>query len=404
MVKIQSKRYIMNMSTPVRRLLKPPSRSFFLFGPRCVGKSTWLKDNLKDAVYIDLLNGSLCLELSHDPHKLEALIGERGAESWIILDEIQKVPLLLDEVHRLIEEKGWRFALCGSSARKLRRSGTNLLGGRAITRILEPFSSQELGNTFDLESAIQWGMLPIVHSDRDNAADILSSYVNTFIKEEIKEESIVRSLPPFVRFLNVCGLMNGQIINSQNIAREASVPRSSVDVYFSIMTDTYLGNFLPSYRPNLKVREQAHPKFYWFDPGTARAAAGLLFDPLDASWKGIALETIIFHELRVYNQTNNKNRDIYYYRTAAGVEIDFVIETQKKQKYTPAHVVCIEIKSSKKWNRKWERPLWRFAESDAIVVDKMICVYTGENSYKFDNLLVLPVIEFLKSLYSGNIF
>jgi len=392
------------MDITVKRLLKPPTRSFFLFGPRCVGKSTWMRDNLKDAFHIDLLNGSLCIELTQDPHKLQSLIGDRLSGSWIVLDEIQKVPALLDEVHRLIEEKRWNFALCGSSARKLRRFGTNLLGGRAITRVLEPFSYQEVKDTFELDFAIEWGMLQIVYTDKENALDILNSYVHTYVKEEIKEEGIVRSLPPFLRFLSVCGQINGQIINSQNIAREASVPRSSVDVYFSIMTDTYLGNFLPSYRPNVKVREQVHPKFYWFDPGTARAAAGLLNDKTDSIWKGFALETIIYHELRVYNHINNRNRDIFYYRTSSGVEIDFIIETCKKQMSTPAHVVCIEIKSSKKWDRQWEKPMRQLADASTIIVDKMVGVYTGENYYKYDNVDVMPVRNFLEALHKGLIF
>jgi predicted AAA+ superfamily ATPase len=303
----------------------------------------------------------------------------------------------------LIESKRWRFALCGSSARKLRRGGVNLLGGRAVTRNLDAFSYAELGS-FDLDFSLQWGLLPWVQLEKENAADILDSYVNTYIKEEIKEEGIVRRIPPFLRFLKIAGQLNGQLINAQNISREAMVPRSSVDVYFSILEDTLLGHFLPAYRPSVKVREQTHPKFYWFDPGVSRSASGLLFDPVERTWKGAALETLIYHELRVFNHTRNRNREIFFYRTASGVEIDFVIETRKKQQSSVPHVVCVEVKLAEKWNRSWERPMRSLQSSDGIKVDRMIGVYTGQRTYHFNGLDVLPVEEFLKKLHQGDIF
>ncbi len=388
----------------VTRLLKVPDLSFFLFGPRGVGKTTWLKEVLPDASFFDLLDSSLFLELSRNPDTLEAMIGNRPKDSWVVIDEVQKIPTLLDEVHRLMETKRWRFALCGSSARKLRRGGVNLLGGRAITRNLDAFSFKELGEAFDTEFSLQWGFLPYVQLDRENAPDILNSYVNTYIKEEIREEGIVRSLPPFLRFLSIAGQLNGQLVNCQNISREAGVPRSSVDVYFSILEDTLLGHFLCAYRPNVKVREQTHPKFYWFDPGVARAAAGLLFEPVDRLWKGTALENMIYHELRVYNHTQNKNRPITFYRTGSGVEVDFVIETRKRQPSSNAHIVCLEVKMARKWDRRWERPIRSLSKSSRIHVDKMIGIYTGKRTYHFDGIDVLPVEEFLKRLHRGDVF
>jgi predicted AAA+ superfamily ATPase len=388
----------------VKRLLKLPDRSFFLFGPRGVGKTTWLREVLADASFFDLLDSSLYLEFSQSPGNLEAMIGNLPKGSWVVIDEIQKIPYLLDEVHRLMETRGWRFALCGSSARKLRRGGVNLLGGRAITRNLDTFSYKELGNLFDAEFALQWGSLPYVQLDRKNAPDILNSYVNTYIKEEIKEEGIVRSLPPFLRFLGIAGQLNGQLVNGQNISREAGVPRSSVDVYFSILEDTLLGYFLPAYRPSVKIREQTHPKFYWFDPGVARAAAGLLFEPVDRLWKGIALENMIYHELKVYNLTQNRNRPIFFYRTGSGVEIDFVIETRKRRSSSNAHIVCLEIKLAEKWDRKWERPMRSLSKSDRIHVDKMIGIYTGKRAYYYDGIDVLPVQDFLERLHQGDVF
>jgi predicted AAA+ superfamily ATPase len=389
---------------PIERLLKVPDHSFFLFGPRGVGKTTWLKNVMPDASYFDLLDSSLFLELSQNPNHLAPMIGELSENSWIVVDEIQKIPELLDEVHRLIETRGWRFALCGSSARKLRRGGVNLLGGRAITRYLDTFSYKELEEVFDANFSLQWGLLPYVQLDRKNAADILNSYVNTYIKEEIKEEGIVRRVMPFLRFLGIAGQLNGQLINRHNISREAAVPRSTVDVYFSILEDTLLGHFLPAYRPKLKIREQTHPKFYWFDPGVARAAAGLVFDPVDRLWLGTALENLVYHELRVYNFTQNRNRPIFFYRTTSGTEIDFVIETRKRQRTSRAHIVCLEVKLSEKWDRRWERPMRSLNADKNIHVDKMVGIYTGKRAYHFDGIDVLPLNDFLERLYESEIF
>ncbi|MBI4027443.1 MAG: ATP-binding protein [Verrucomicrobia bacterium] len=392
------------MKGHVKRLLKVPDRSFFLFGPRGVGKSTWLKEHLREAFFVDLLDASLSLELMRNPHVLEALVGNRPAESWVVLDEIQKIPALLDETHRLMETRKWRFALCGSSARKLRRGGVNLLAGRALTLNMESLSFGEMGSRFDFEFSLEWGLLPFVQNDRKNAAGILRAYVNTYLKEEIREEGIVRMVPPFVRFLSVAGLLNGQTVNAQNIASEAAVPRSSVDVYFSILSDTLIGHFLPAYQPRLKVRERTHPKFYWFDAGVARSSAGLLGDPADRSWKGFALETLVFHELRVFNEVLQKHRPLAYYRTAAGVEIDFIIETRKRHADSPPRVVCLEVKLADRWNRKWEKPMRELHANPGIGVERMIGVYTGDRTYHYEGLDVLPIAEFLKQLHQGKVF
>jgi len=387
----------------ITRLLKVTDRSFFLFGPRGTGKSTWLRRELPDAVFVDLLDSSVHLELSYSPARLEAMVGDKPRGAWVVLDEVQKEPVLLDEVHRLMEKKGWRFALCGSSARKIRRGGVNLLGGRALTRELSAFSCRELGKLCDIDFSMEWGFLPLVQFDRQNAADLLNSYVSTYIREEIKQESVVRKLTPFLRFLNIAGQLNAQQINASNVAREAMVGRSTVDSYFSVLIDTLLGDFLPAYRPGAKVRESAHAKFYWFDPGVARAAAGLLFEPVDRLWLGGALETIILHEMKVYNHTSNLNRLISFYRSAGGAEIDFIIETKKRRPDSKARIVCIEVKLAEKWDRRWERPMRSLAEQGKVHVEKMLGVYTGKKSYHFDGVEVLPVGRFLERLYDGEV-
>jgi predicted AAA+ superfamily ATPase len=394
----------MEAQDTIPRLLQRPDRSFFLFGPRGTGKSTWLQQVLPEAFRLDLLNSSLFLELSRDPHRLEALVAGRPAGSWVVLDEIQKVPPLLDEVHRLIESRRWRFALCGSSARKLRRGGANLLAGRALTLSMEGFSAAELGDEFELDSALNWGLLPFVRNEPKIAADILEAYVNTYLKEELQAEGLIRNVPPFVRFLSVAGQVNGQTINAQNIARDAAVARSTVDTYFAVLTDTLVGHFLPAWRPGLKVREAAQPKFYWFDPGVARAAAGLVRDPADRMWQGAALETLVYHELRVYNEISRKHRPISYYRTPAGVEVDFIIETAGRRPGNPPRLAAVEVKRAERWDRAWDKPMRALAETSGIKVERLIGVYCGPRTYQFDNIKILPMAEFVKVLFAGGIF
>lgn len=392
------------MPRPYARLLRPCDRSFFLFGPRATGKSTWLQGALPGARRLDLLDTRLALELTRDPHLLESHLGGLKAGDWVVLDEIQKIPALLDEVHRLMEKTRLRFALCGSSARKLKREGANLLGGRALLRRMEGFSAAELGKDFDLERALQWGTLPLVLATPGSEAESLQAYVHGYIQEEIKAEGIVRSVPPFLRFLSVAGQLNGQSVNASNVSREAAAPRASVDGYFEILADTLLGHFLPAWQPGFKVRERARPKFYWFDPGVARAAAGLARDPVDRAWKGFALETLIYQELRVFNETGAKHRAISYYRTPANVEIDFIIETRKLVQGGNPSVVCVEVKSADRWDPSWGRAMRELAASEKVKVDGLYGVYRGNRRLKFDDVQVLPVEEFLAALHSGEIF
>lgn len=388
----------------IPRQLMRPDRSFFLFGPRGTGKSTWLKHVLPEALYLDLLDASLYLELSRDPHRLEAMIGLQPEQSWVVLDEIQKVPALMDEVHRLIEVKHWRFALCGSSARKLKRGGANLLAGRALTLSMGGFSVAELNAAFDLDHALSWGTLPLIHEESEIAADILTAYVNTYLKEEIQAEGLIRKVPPFLRFLAIAGQINGQALNIQNISREAAVARNTVDTYFSILTDTLVGHMLPAWRPGLKVREAAQPKFYWFDPGVARGAAGLLRDPPDRIWQGTALETLVYQELRIYNEASHQHRPIAYYRTPAGAEIDFIIETAAKQQGKVPEVLAIEVKRSDHWQQKWAKHMLNLSGTKNARVKRMIGVYCGTRPYRFGDVEVYPFKDFARSLAAGEFF
>ena len=388
----------------ISRQLKKPDRSFFLFGPRGTGKSTWLKHVLPEALYLDLLDASLFLELSRDPHRLEAIIGLQPERSWVVLDEIQKVPALMDEVHRLMEMKRWRFALCGSSARKLKRGGANLLAGRALTLSMEGFGAVELDDVFDLDCALSWGTLPLVHEEPEMAAEILAAYINTYLKEEIQAEGLIRKVPPFLRFLAIAGQINGQALNIQNISREAGVARNTVDTYFSILIDTLVGHLLPAWRPGLKVREAAQPKFYWFDPGVARGAASLLRDPPGRTWQGTALETLVFQEIRIYNQVSHQHRPVAYYRTPAGVEIDFIIETAARQPGKVPEVIAIEVKRSGHWQREWCKHMLNLAGTKNVNVKRMIGVYGGERIYHFNDVEVYPFKDFVRALSAGELF
>lgn len=386
------------------RLLRPPDRSFFLFGPRGVGKTHLLRLAIPDAVVFDLLETGLQLEFARHPGILEARVAALPARGWVWIDEVQKVPAVLDEVHRLIERRGWRFALSGSSARKLLRGGANLLAGRASTRYLEPLSFAELGDGFDLPRLLDWGALPMVVNEPAHARDILTSYVHTYVREEIKEEGLVRKVEPFLRFLEIAGALNGQVVNFENVGREAQVPRKSVVQYFSILEDTLVAHRLPAFQPQVKIREVAHPKYYWVDQGIARAAAGLAGEPVDPDWVGRALETLVFHELRVYNHTAGRERPIAYYRTRAGLEIDFVIQIERQTSSRRARIVCIEVKSSRRWNRDWEAPMRDLNASAKIGVARMIGVYLGAARYHFDGVDVYPVTDFLRELFAGRIF
>jgi predicted AAA+ superfamily ATPase len=386
------------------RLLRPPDRSFFLFGPRGVGKTFLLRSALPDAVVFDLLDTGLQIELARQPGTLEARVAALPPRAWVWIDEVQKVPAILDEVHRLMERHGWRFALSGSSARKLLRQGANLLAGRASTRFLEPLSFAELGDAFDLSRLLRWGALPMVVSEPAHARDILTSYVYTYVREEIKEEGLVRKAEPFLRFLEIAGALNGQVVNFENIGREAHVPRKSVVQYFSILEDTLVAHRLPPFQPQVKVREAAHPKYYWVDQGIARAAAGLAGEHVDADWLGRALETLVFHELRVYNHTAGHDHPIAYYRTRSGLEVDFVVQLERQTSSRRARIICIEVKSSRRWDRRWEAPMRDLSASAKVSVARMIGVYLGETRYRFDGVEVRPVADFLRELASGGIF
>jgi len=293
------------------RLLRPPRGSFFLFGVRGAGKSTWAEQHFRAARRIDLLDEGVHHELLGDPALFAAQLLDLPRGTWVLVDEVQRIPSLLNEVHRLIEQRGLRFALLGSSARKLKAAGTNLLAGRATWKTIFPFTPEELGGDFSLEAVLTHGSIPLVWSAEDPRR-ALEAYVQLYLREEIRAEALVRNLPGFVRFLPIAALFHGQVVNVSGIARDAGTARTTVVGYLDILEDTLLATRLPAYEARLKVRERKHPKLYWVDPGLVRAAKRQL-GPLAIEERGALLEGWVFTLLRTYAEERELYDEIFYW-------------------------------------------------------------------------------------------
>lgn len=381
------------------RLLPLPSQSFFLFGPRGTGKSMWLSHALPDAALaIDLLRSSAYLAYKRDPSLLAREVAALAPGSWIVIDEVQKLPELLDEVHALLfaSDHGYRFALSGSSARKLKQSNANMLAGRAWSKRMFPLSLLEMAEDFGLEEALRYGQLPL----RINATSVadqqefLDAYVETYLREEIWQEALVRNLDRFHRFLSVAAVVNGQILNLSNIAREVGVARSTVQGYFSIIEDTLIGWQLPAWRKRAKVKEVAHPKFFLFDCGVQRALAGLHRDKPSAAERGVLFETWLLNEFRALNAYGSHGAEMFYWRTESGNEVDLIWKRG-------AHATGIEIKSSTTWKDDFNKGLRTLLGTGDI--DRAFGVYTGDRELRFGNIRVLPYQAALQAAWRGGL-
>ncbi len=388
----------------IKRLFTPPKRSFLLLGPRGTGKSTLVRRQIPFDLEIDLLRSKTFLPLSANPSLLEEWTDHLKPGAWIFIDEIQKIPALMDEVHALYEKKRFNFALSGSSARKLKRGGANLLAGRALSTHLFPFTFSEFKPHYSIDDAIAWGSLPQVVTEPEFRSDFLSTYVETYLREELLAEGIVRKLEPFSRFLQVTGLYNGQVLNIENIARESHVKRTTVDKYFEVLEETLIGFRLPAYQPKWNAKEFAHPKFYLFDAGVARGCAGFLNEEPDPMWFGFAFESLVINEVRAFNHYLKANRFLSYYKYANGYEIDLIIENKKKSLSKKQEVTAIEIKYATKWDKRWSEPLFSFAEKSKDRVKRLIGVYRGEKRLEFGELTVYPIKSFLEKLSKGEFF
>ena len=380
------------------RILALPKRSFFLFGPRGTGKSVWLNQHLSQAALsINLLKSSEYLRYKRNPSILGQEVNAlKRKNAWIVIDEIQKLPELLDEVHALLFESknSYRFALSGSSARQLKRSQANMLAGRALSKKMFPLSKLEIGKDFNLSEALRYGQLPlsVTESTSKNKIEFLDAYIETYLKEEIQQEALVRNLDNFYRFLSIAALMNGQILNIANIARDVGVARSTVQGYFSILEDTLLGWYLPAYRNKAKVKEIAHPKFYLFDCGVQRALVGLHRDKPSIEETGLLFETFILNEFRALNFWRSHGARFFYWRTESGNEVDLIWKKGH-------HSIGFEIKSSNVWKEKFNKGLNVLLNSGDI--RQAFGVYRGNRVLKVGQITVLPYAKAIEMVFQG---
>jgi predicted AAA+ superfamily ATPase len=315
------------MYTRICNLNKGLNQSFFLFGPRGTGKTTWLKANFPTAIYLDLLESKLNRTLLAAPEKLENYIPSDYV-GWVIIDEVQKVPALLNEVHRLIESKKYKFILTGSSARNLRKKGVDLLAGRALTYYFHPLVRKELGEKFSLSHSLKYGQLPMAYNS-SNPEKFLDAYVQTYLQEEVLQESLVRNIGNFTRFLEIASFSQGQVLNISQIAQETQLERKTVENYFGILEDLLIGLRLPVFNKRAKRKLIAHSKFYYFDTGVFRSLRPT--GPLDseAEIDGPAIETLFLQEVRALNDYLELGYKIFYWRSIAGLEVDFVLYGSK---------------------------------------------------------------------------
>ena len=382
------------MTTYTRSLVRP-ERSFFLLGPRATGKTTWLRSVLPEARRYDLLREHELVRLTRDPGQLRREVAALPHGTWVVIDEVQRLPQLLDEVHALMAEEPdrYRFALTGSSARKLRRGDVNLLAGRVISRRFYPLTLQEIGDV-EVDSLLRWGGLPLVRSASSDAdrVDLLEAYSETYLAQEIRAEAVVRGLASFTRFLQVAALANGQVTNTSAIARDAAVARPTVQGWFDVLQDTLVGAWLPAWRPRAKIKEQAHPKFYFFDTGAVRSLSGRLREPIDGLERGHLLETWVFHELRAHISYSGCGGELAYWRTPSGSEVDFVWTRGDR-------AVAIEVKASDRWRPEHGRALGALTASG--VAQRTLAVYLGSERLRDGALHVLPMRDFAADLHAG---
>ena len=370
------------------RLLKPPhNKSFFIFGPRATGKTTWARKTFPHALYLDLLEAELFNDLLANPSRLTNYI-PKGFTEWVIIDEIQRVPELLNEVHRLIEIEKISFILTGSSARKLRKKGHNLLAGRALTYYFYPLTAQEMGTSFNLPTALLYGNLPSV-SQESNPHKYLESYIKTYLEEEIQQEGLTRNLGAFSRFLEIASFSQGSVVNISEIAREAGIARKVVESYFYILEDLLIGYRIFPFAKRAKRRLIAHPKFYFFDVGIYRTLRPI--GPLDMPEmiEGTAIETLFFQEIKALNDYLELGYTIYYYRTANNTEVDFVL-------YGKRGIRAFEIKRAKKVRYSELSGLRTFLSDYPEA--KGYCAYGGERIMKEGGIEMIPFNQMIGNL------
>ena len=377
--------------TVFERLIKKPlesRKSFFLFGPRGTGKTTWLRHRLPDALFVNLLQSEYYNRLSANPGHLRQLIPPDHT-GWTVIDEVQRIPALLNEVHDLIEARGLVFVLTGSSARTLRRRGVNLLAGRALTYRMHPLTAVEQQESFNLRDSVQLGHLPARFSESD-PAKYLKDYVQTYLREEVMQESLTRNIGHFSHFLEVASFSQGVTINISAVAREAHIERSVAENYFSILEDLLIAVRLPVFSRKAKRKLISQKKFYFFDAGVFRAIRPVGPLDSDAEIDGPALATLVLQELRAVNDYYEYGYQIFFWRTRSSLEVDFVL-------YGPRGLLAIEIKRSTQIQPKDTRALREFKKDYPPA--KCFVFYGGPSPVYMDDVTVLPVEHALRNLH-----
>jgi len=368
-----------------------PGVSCFLLGPRGTGKTFWLHKLYPQAVFVDLLEARTFNELAADPQRLGRICEAAPKDLPVIIDEIQKLPALLDEVHRLIETRRVWFILTGSSARKLRRSGVNLLGGRAIVKHFHPLTAAELGGAFDLAKALRYGLLPTLYDPEQRVGldDYLQGYLLAYLKEEVAQEGLTRNLGAFARFWEAASLSQGQPLNMTEVARECQIHRKLAESYFGILEDLLIGVLVPAFQRRARRRVMQHPKFFLFDAGVFRAARprGALDSAEEC--EGAALETLVLQHVRALLAQRGYPGELSYWRTTTGLEVDFVI-------YDRDSFTAIEVKRKRSPSARDFSGLKAFASEYPEA--RRIMLYGGEHEEMADGIRLVPIRTGLANL------
>lgn len=378
----------------VSRFLQGPNSSFFLFGPRGTGKSTWLRSARPNAIWLDLLDPAAQRLYLARPERLRELIAGQPGVTDIVVDEVQKVPALLDVVHALAEtDKRLKFVLTGSSARKLRRGAANLLAGRLVQQHMHPFLAAELGEGFDLQRALQIGMVPLVWNAPDPSAS-LRAYASLYLREEVQAEALVRDISAFARFLEAISFSHGSQINLAELARDCHVGRKTAEGYLGVLEDLLLCFRLPVFSKRAKRLLVAHEKFYFFDAGVYRSLrpTGILDRPEEVA--GMALEGLVAQHLRAWIDYRASGASLSYWRTKAGTEVDFVV-------YGPDVFWAIEVKHAARVSTRDLRGLRSFRED---YPEATAClVYMGADRLVIDGIVCMPADAFLAGLHPDRV-
>ena len=378
------------------RLPAAGTESFFLWGPRQTGKTTLLRRAYADAWWIDLLKSEEYRRYLQRPELLRQELADEdpSLRRQIVIDEVQKVPSLLDEVHWLLENRGFQFALCGSSARKVKRGAANLLGGRAVRYELHGFSASELGREFDLDRLLNHGYLPRIYAAA-RPRRLLDAYVADYLKEEVAAEGLVRNLPVFSEFLNTAALSDAEIVNFSNIARECGVSGHTVKSHFGILEDTLLGRWLPAYRRRPKRRVIGAPKFYFADVGVVNRLArrGELLP--GSELYGKAFENWVFHELVVCDAYGEADAKLAYWRLASGIEVDFVVNDMQ---------LAVEAKASARITSDHLKGLRHLARDHPRVGRRVVVCLEPKARRTDDGIEIVPAVTFIRRLARGDLF